>query len=187
MKEAHSYRPPTSIRRFQPFVDERRKHPGEDLLSSLATVELEGERLSDEEIFSFLRLLFPAGADTTYRGLGSMLYGVRSNRKGFDAVRHDAAIIPKVVQESLRWEAPTALLPRFAPKDVTWAGVSIPAGSQVLFGITSGNRDARVFREADRFDQRGKGDHRIFGQQHECQFQWLVRRIRQFGHAQIRR
>jgi cytochrome P450 len=57
-----------------------------------------------------------------------------------------------VVQESLRWEGPTALLPRFAPKDVTWAGVAIPGGSEVIFGVTSGNRDPEVYADPDRFD-----------------------------------
>jgi len=160
------------------IVDARRSRPGEDLLSSLATVEVEGERLADEEIFSFLRLLFPAGADTTYRGLGSMLYGVLSERAVFDAVREDPACIPRVVQEALRWEAPTALLPRFAPKDVSWVGVPIPAGSQVLFGITSGNRDARVFREPERFDPwRKEREFLTFGRgEHFCLGSHLARR-----------
>ena len=160
------------------IVDLRRRQPGEDLLSSLATVEVEGERLQDEEIFSFLRLLFPAGADTTYRGLGSMLYGVLSDRAVFDAVREDPDCIPKVVQEALRWEAPTALLPRFAPKDVRFADVSIPAGSQVLFGITSGNRDADVFRDAERFDPwRKEREFLTFGRGlHFCLGSHLARR-----------
>jgi len=137
---------------LEPIIAERRKKPGEDLLSSLSTVEVEGEHLSDEEIFSFLRLLFPAGADTTYRALGSMLYAVLTDRSVWDAVKQDTAIIPKVVQEALRWEGPTALLPRFAPKDVSWAGTLIPAGSEVLFGITCANRDRDLFSEPDRFD-----------------------------------
>jgi cytochrome P450 len=135
-----------------PIIAARRSRPGEDLISSLSTVEVEGERLSDEEIFSFLRLLFPAGADTTYRALGSMLYAVLTDRSVFEAVQKDGSIIPKVVQESLRWEGPTALLPRFAPKEVVWAGTKIPAGSEVLFGITCANRDQQIFREPDRFD-----------------------------------
>jgi cytochrome P450 len=136
----------------KPVIDARRREPGEDLISSLATVEIDGDRLSDEEIFSFLRLLFPAGADTTYRGLGSMLFAVLTHREVFERVKAEPAWIPAVVQESLRWEAPTALLPRFAPTDVTWAGVEIPARSEVIFGITSGNRDAGVYADPDRFD-----------------------------------
>ena len=126
---------------LKPIIDDRRANPGEDLLSSLADVEVEGERLSDEEIFSFLRLLFPAGADTTYRGLGSMFYAVLTNRDVWESVKADPDRIPAVVQEALRWEGPTALLPRFAPKDVRWAGVDIPGGSEVIFGVTSANRD----------------------------------------------
>ncbi|HZO09848.1 MAG TPA: cytochrome P450 [Myxococcota bacterium] len=141
---------------LKPVIDARRRAPGEDLLSSLATAEVDGERLTDEEIFSFARLLFPAGADTTYRGLGSMLFAVLTHREVFEGVRAEPARIPEVVQESLRWEGPTALLPRFAPQDVVWAGVPIPAGSEVIFGITSGNRDARAFPEPDRFDPERK-------------------------------
>jgi cytochrome P450 len=137
---------------LKPIIDARRTQPGEDLLSQLASAEVEGERLSDEEIFSFARLLFPAGADTTYRGLGSMLFAVLTHPGVHAAVRADPGLIPAVVQESLRWEAPTAILPRFAPRDVSFAGVDIAGGSEVLFGITSGNRDAAVFSEPDRFD-----------------------------------
>ena len=137
---------------LKPILDERRTNPGEDLLSSLVTVEVEGERLSDDEVYSFIRLLFPAGADTTYRGLGSMMYAVLSHRDVFVAVQKDPGLIPQVVQEALRWEPPTAMLPRFAPKDVTWAGHEIPGGSEVIFGITSANRDPGVFEEPDRFD-----------------------------------
>ncbi|MEZ4356508.1 MAG: cytochrome P450 [Myxococcota bacterium] len=161
-----------------PIIAERRQSPGEDLLSSLATVEVDGERLADEEIFSFIRLLFPAGADTTYRGLGSMLYAVLTHREVFEAVQADAGLVPQVVQESLRWEAPTALLPRFAPKDVRWAGTYIPGGSTVLFGITSANRDESVYDAPERFDPwRKERDFLSFGHGlHFCLGSHLARR-----------
>jgi cytochrome P450 len=81
---------------MKPIIDERRTKPGEDLISSLATVEVDGEGLSDEEIYSFLRLLFPAGADTTYRGLGSMFYAVLTHREVFEAVQKDPDFVPSV-------------------------------------------------------------------------------------------
>ena len=137
---------------LEPLVAERRRRPGDDLVSSLATVEVEGERLADEEIFSFLRLLFPAGADTTYRGLGSMVFGVLTHPEVYAKLCRDPSAVPDAVQESLRWEPPTALLPRFAPEDLHWAGVDIPGGSEVLFGIVSANRDPEVFEDPDRFD-----------------------------------
>jgi cytochrome P450 len=163
---------------LKPIIDARREAPGEDLLSQLATAEIEGERLDDEEIFSFARLLFPAGADTTYRGLGSLLYAVLTHPEVHAALREDPGLIPAVVQESLRWEAPTAILPRFAPRDVSFAGARIPGGSEVLFAITSGNRDASVFPEPDRFDP-GRGSTPIlsFGHgQHFCLGSHLARR-----------
>ena len=162
----------------KPIIDARRVAPGEDLLSSLATVEVDGERLSDEEIFSFVRLLFPAGADTTYRGLGSMLYAVLAHRETFEAVQADPARVPDVVQEALRWEAPTAILPRYAPRDAHFAGVDIPGGSEVLFGITSANRDPRVFSQPDRFDpERSEREFLSFGHGlHFCLGSHLARR-----------
>jgi cytochrome P450 len=163
---------------MKPIIDERRSKPGEDLISSLATVEVDGERLSDEEIYSFLRLLFPAGADTTYRGLGSMFYAVLSNREVFEAVRKDPDFAPNVVHEALRWEAPTAILPRFAPTDIHFAGVDIPAGSEVLFGITSANRDPSMFGEPERFNPwRSEREFLSFGHGlHFCLGSHLARR-----------
>jgi cytochrome P450 len=163
---------------LKPIIDQRRSAPGEDLISSLATVEVDDEGLADEEIFSFLRLLFPAGADTTYRGLGSLFYAVLSHREVFEAVQKDPDFAPRVVQEALRWEPPTAILPRFSPKDVRFAGCDIPAGSEVLFGVTSANRDPRAFAEPDRFDPwRSEREFLTFGHGlHFCLGSHLARR-----------
>ena len=62
-----------------PILQERRTDPADDLISKLATEEIDGDRLTDEEIMNFLKLLFPAGADTTYLGLGNTLYGLLTN------------------------------------------------------------------------------------------------------------
>ncbi|MEM9176049.1 MAG: cytochrome P450 [Myxococcota bacterium] len=163
---------------LRPIIEDRRAKPGEDLLSSLANVEVEGEQLTEEEIFSFLRLLFPAGADTTYRGLGSLFYAVLTHRDVWERVQAEPDCIPAVVQESLRWEGPTAMLPRFAPKDVRWAGVDIPGGSEVIFGITSANRDRTVFDAPDRFDPaRKEREFLSFGHgAHFCLGSHLARR-----------
>jgi len=163
---------------MKPVIDERRVSPGEDLISSLATVEVDGERLRDEEIYSFLRLLFPAGADTTYRGLGSMMFAVLTHREVFEAVKRDPDCIPRVVQEALRWEPPTAILPRFAPKDLHFADTDIPGGSEVLFGITSANRDSTVYARPHEFDPwRSERESLSFGHGlHFCLGSHLARR-----------
>ena len=74
---------------FAGFMDERRANPGTDIISELVQAELDGEVLGDEEIFSFLRLLLPAGAETTYRATGSFLYGLLTNPDQLDALRAD--------------------------------------------------------------------------------------------------
>ena len=66
---------------------ERRTEPADDLISTLATTEVDGDRLTDDEIMNFLKLLFPAGADTTYLGLGNTLYALLTNPDQLELVR----------------------------------------------------------------------------------------------------
>ena len=104
-------------REFMAFVDpilqERRHDPGDDLLSTLATTEVEGQRLTDEEIFNFLRLLFPAGADTTYLGLGSTLHALLTNRDQMAIVLDDLDTQCRwAAEEGIRLDPPTAWIPR---------------------------------------------------------------------------
>lgn len=141
-------------RYLTPVVAARRSAPGDDLLSLLATYEVEGQRLTDEEIFSFVRLLFPAGADTTYLGLGSLLVAVLGHLDGDQRQRvvSDEAYRKAAVEESLRWEPPVALQPRRSVAETTWGDVVVPAESWVLFGIAAANRDPAAFPEGDRFD-----------------------------------
>ena len=135
-----------------PIVASRREEPGDDLISTLATAVVDGERLSDEEIFSFIRVLFPAGADTTYLGLGSLLYGLMTHPEAMQRVRDDPDSRRLAIEEALRWEPPVSVMPRFAPTDTDLFGPMIPGGSHVLFGVAAANRDPEVFEEPDRFD-----------------------------------
>ncbi|MEQ9462660.1 MAG: cytochrome P450 [Haliea sp.] len=162
---------------MQPILDERRGRPGDDVISLLATAEFEGQRLSDEEIYSFLRLLFPAGSDTTYKVAGSLFYAILSD----PAVRAPAmAGAPEreaIVQEALRWEPPTALLPRRCSKDRELGGVAIREGDWVLFGITAAHRDPKVFSDPHRFDSARPEKNLAFGHgEHFCLGSHLARR-----------
>jgi len=144
-------------RQFMAFVDpilqQRRDDPGDDLVSTLATTEVDGARLTDEEIFNFLRLLFPAGADTTYLGLGSTLFALLSDPSQLERVQADPATeCHWAAEEGVRWEPPTGLLPRRNPRDTVWHGVPIPAGTPLIFAILAANRDPAVFPDPDRFD-----------------------------------
>ena len=144
-------------REFMEFVDpilqHRRHEPGDDLISTLATAEVEGERLTDEEIFDFLRLLFPAGADTTYLGLGSTLYGLLRNRDQLELVAADPENQCRwAAEEGVRWHPPTAWIPRLNPRDVVWHDIAIPKGAPMMLGILAANRDPAVYDDPDAFD-----------------------------------
>ncbi|MBY0401091.1 cytochrome P450 [Myxococcota bacterium] len=91
-----------------PIVRERRAAPGNDLLSRLLTVELAGERLTDDEIFSFLGILYPAGADTAFKAIASMMAAVLEERSLFERARDDAELRAAIADETLRFEAPVA-------------------------------------------------------------------------------
>ena len=160
------------------LVAARRARPGQDLVSELANLELAGERLADEEIFSFFRLLFPAGSDTTYKNLGSLLALVLERDEVAELARTDPRAIPAIVDEGLRCEPPVALLPRACGKDVHWAGVHLTAGAPLLYGIAAANRDPAVFAEPHRFDPTRTGSrHLTFGHGlHFCLGSHLARR-----------
>ena len=134
------------------ILAERRREPREDLISELAHAELEGERLSDEEIFSFLRLLLPAGVETTYRATGNMLFSLLSNPEQLAAVRADRDLVPQTIEESLRLETPLLNITRLATTDTELSGVSIPASSTVMLMLAAANRDESRYAEPDEFD-----------------------------------
>jgi cytochrome P450 len=137
---------------FVPILAARRHESRDDLISSLARAEIDGEHLSDEEIFSFLRLLLPAGVETTYRSFGNLLFGLLSNPEQLDAVRSDRSLIPQAIEEAVRWEAPLLLITRVATRDTELAGVRIPAGSAVMPMLGAANRDEERYPDPDRFD-----------------------------------
>jgi cytochrome P450 len=160
-----------------PLISARRTTPGEDVVSQLATAELEGAQLTDEEILSFCRLLFPAGSDTTYKNLGSLLYAVLANPGLRERAMAGDAEREALVQEGLRWEPPTALLPRMCSKDTSLGGQDIRKGDWILFGITAANNDPEVFESPRRFDPDRSSKHLAFGHgEHFCLGSHLARR-----------
>jgi cytochrome P450 len=155
----------------QPILTHRRTEPADDLISKLATEEVDGDRLSDEEIMNFLKLLFPAGADTTYLGLGNTLFGLLSHPEQLELVLGDLdGEVRWAAEEGMRWEAPVALLPRHNPNDVLWHDIPIPADTPLIFAIVAANRDDREFDDPTRFDirRRPKGTLTFGFGQHFC-------------------
>jgi cytochrome P450 len=137
---------------FKGIVDQRRQEPQDDLISDLLLAEIDGHQLADEEIFAFLRLLLPAGAETTYRSSSSLLYCLLSNPDQLDAVRADRSLLPQAIEEGIRYEPPLLFIARSAVADVELGGMHIPAGSAIAVCMGAANRDPATFKDPDRFD-----------------------------------
>ncbi|MGD1280019.1 cytochrome P450 [Mycobacterium seoulense] len=137
---------------FAPILQARRAEPKDDLISALAEAEIDGEKLADEEIYSFLRLLLPAGVETTYRSLGSLLLALLSDPAQLDAIRTDRSLLPQAIEEGVRWEPPLLTITRVATRDTELGGVPIPEGSTVMPMLGSANRQEDRYPDPDRFD-----------------------------------
>lgn len=137
---------------IEPLLDARRAAPEDDLLSALLSAEIEGQALDDEEVCSTVRLLFSVGATTTSQAMGNLLGTLLDRPDVLDIARRDEPARAAIVHELLRWEGPLATLPRVAPLDTTIAGEPVPAGTMLLFGIASANRDRDVWSSPDDFD-----------------------------------
>jgi cytochrome P450 len=137
---------------FAAVVAERRKEPRDDVISDLVTADIDGERLDDEAIYSFLRLLLPAGAETTYRSSGNLLYLLLTHPEQLAAIRGDRSLIPQAIEEGLRLEPPLLSINRIATCDVEIAGVTIPEGASVSPCLGSANHDEQRWEDPERFD-----------------------------------
>jgi cytochrome P450 len=140
------------------LIAERRRKPTDDFISMLVGAEVKGEKLDDEQILSTLRLLFPAGSDTTYKAAGSMFYCVLADPAAKAQIDEGEQARLSIVNEALRWQTATALLPRLASGDSQLGGVAIKKGDWLLFGITAANNDPEVFPDPRVFNPRR--DHR---------------------------
>jgi cytochrome P450 len=165
------------VEHLRPILERRKREPEGDLLSKLVHAEIEGQRLSDEEVLSFLRLLLPAGAETTYRLIGSMLFALLTHPEALAEVRTDRSALELVLEETLRWESPVQYVSREVTQSLTLAGVELAAGALVSAALGSANRDEEHYPDPDRFDlSRRPHDHLAFGfGQHFCAGSHLAR------------
>ena len=137
---------------FLQQIEQRRSKPTEDIIGDLVNAEIDGEKLSDEAIYSFLRLLLPAGLETTYRSSGNLLYLLLSHPDQFQAVQEDHELIAPAIEEGLRFETPLTTVQRYAMEDTEVEGVALPAGAVVDVCIGSANRDERRWERSEQFD-----------------------------------
>lgn len=162
---------------FVALIEERRRMPGDDLVSLLANTEVDGDYLPEIVLISFLRQLMNAAGDTTYRGTSVLLTALLENPDQFEALRADRALIPAAIEEALRWDGPVLVQTRMASVDTELGGVTIPAGSILDVVAGAANRDPALFARPDKFDiSRERKPHFSFSRgPHICVGQHLAR------------
>ncbi len=137
---------------YQAMVDERRRTPSDDLTSALLEAEIDGDRLTDEEIIGVLSLMVVAGNETTTKLLGNAWYwGWRFPDERAPALA-DPGRVPDWVEETLRFDGSTQMLLRMTRVPLELHGVAVPAGARMVLLIGAANRDPAVFPDPDRYD-----------------------------------
>ncbi len=142
----------TLVTYYSDMLAQRRAHPTDDLTSALLEAQIDGDRLTDEEIMGFLFLMVVAGNETTTKLLGNAWYWGWRNPDERAKPFADPFRVPDWVEETLRFDTSSQMLARLTTEDVELHGTVIPAGERVLLLVGSANRDERVFPHADRYD-----------------------------------
>jgi pulcherriminic acid synthase len=135
-----------------PVIRQRRRHPGDDLLSTLCAAEVDCTRMHDEDIKAFCSLLLAAGGETTDKAIASVFANLLQHPDQLAAVRADRGLIPRALAETLRYTPPVHMIMRQPGEDVIVGGGTVPAGSTVTCLIAAANRDPGRYRDPDTFD-----------------------------------
>jgi cytochrome P450 len=162
---------------FQEQVDQRRSTMTDDVIGDLVAAEIDGEKLTDDAIISFLRLLLPAGLETTYRSSGNLLQLLLTHPDQLQALQQDRSLMSAAIEEGIRYETPLVLVMRNTTRDVEMHGTTVPKGAQVNLCMGSANRDEHRWENPDAFDiHRPRRAHISFaGGIHSCLGMHLAR------------
>ena len=162
---------------YADMVADRRRHERDDLTWSLLQAEIEGDRLTDDEVIGFLFLLVVAGNETTTKLLGNAWYWGWRNPDQLAKPLADPARVPDWVEETLRYDTSTQMLVRVTSQPVNVQGVDIEPGRRVLLLLGSANRDEDVFPDPETYDlERRTQDLVSFGSgRHFCMGAALAR------------
>jgi cytochrome P450 len=144
---------------FHELAQHKRRHPADDMMTRLVEVSIDRDeegggttRLTDREISSFGVLLGGAGSETVTKAIGNGVVLFYRNPAEWSKIRADHGLIPKAVEEIIRYWAPSQYVGRYTSEETTYAGQVIPAGQPVLLLTGSATRDERAFPDPDRFD-----------------------------------
>ncbi len=162
---------------LRPLVEARRAESTGDFLSDLVHSEVDGERLDDDKIYGFLRLLLPAGGETTFRVMGNALFALLAHPDDLARVYADRDLVPEVIEETLRWETSVTMVSRVATADTEIAGCPISKGSPMGVVTGSANRDESRWDDPDEWRLgRPVQHHLAFGTgPHQCLGMHLAR------------
>ena len=145
--------------------EERRSKATDDLLSRLVHAEVDGDRLSEEDLVGFFELLLLAGHETTTNLIGNMALCLFEYPENVARLKSETKLRASAIEEVLRYRSPVQMMGRVVQRDVELGGQPIPQGSKVFAVIGAANRDPAYFPDADRFDiARDPNPHIAFGQ-----------------------
>jgi cytochrome P450 len=147
------------------LIADRRRHPGDDLLSGLIAVRDEEDRLSEDELSSMVFLLLIAGHETTVNLIGNGAYLLLSERERWERLRAEPGLMPTAIEEFLRFESPVETASfRITTEPVQIGDQTVPAGEVVIVGLLAANRDEERFPQPDelRLDRKPNA-HMAFG------------------------
>ena len=140
------------VQYYVDFVKARRRASEDGLVDALLEAEVDGERLTDDQVISFLFLMTIAGNETTTKLLANAVYWLAKNPEQRALVERDRRLIAPWIEETLRYDNSSQILGRQATRDVEMHGETIRAGGRVLLLVGAANRDPAVFPEPDRYD-----------------------------------
>jgi cytochrome P450 len=149
------------------LIEQKRRTPTDDMLSVVVHARLDDvdpPALTDVELYSFFALLFAAGAETTRNAIAGGLLALIERPDQLAALQQDRALLPRAIDEMLRWTTPSPSKRRTATQSTVLAGHAIAPGDKVLFWEASANRDELVFENSMAFDlRRDPNPHLSFG------------------------
>ncbi|WP_206061048.1 cytochrome P450 [Nonomuraea basaltis] len=155
---------------FISLVAERRRRPADDLLSELIAIQQADDRFSEDELLTTAGFLLGAGLETTTNLLGNGLFALLQHPEQMDLLRERPDLAPSAVDELLRFDSPTQIVPRSVAEPIELSGITITAGERVVAYLGAGNRDPHRFAEPDRLelDRTGNAPLSFGGGIHHC-------------------
>lgn len=142
----------TLERYFQNVIEQRRSQHADDLISALLHVEVDGAKLTDEEVVSNAVLLFIAGHETTSNMIGNTMLALFRHRDRYQALQDDRTLLPRAIAECLRYDGAVQMVVRTAFDDIDVGDSKLARGSVVFMLIGAANRDPQAFTHPDQLD-----------------------------------